>query len=87
MASYRVEIKRSAAKELEAVGTKKDRQRIAEKILALASEPRPAGAEKLTDKEQYRVRHGNFWILYEIHDEALLVVVVRIGDRKEVYRR
>lgn len=87
MASYRVEIKRSAAKELEAVGTKKDRERITEKILGLANEPRPAGAEKLTGKEQYRVRHGNFRVLYEIHDEIFLVTVVKIGDRKEIYRR
>ena len=87
MASYRVEIKRSAAKELEAIGTKKDRERITEKIAALANEPRPVGAEKLTDKEQYRVRQGNFRVLYEIHDEVLLVIVVKIGDRKEIYRR
>ena len=87
MANYRVEIKRSAAKELEAIGTKKDRERIAEKILALASEPRPVGAEKLTDKEQYRIRYGNYRILYEVHDQILLVIVVKIGDRKDVYRR
>ena len=87
MASYRVEIKRSAAKELENIGGKKDRQRIAEKILELANEPRPVGVEKLTDKEQYRLRQGNYRILYEIHDDVLLVVVIRIADRKNAYRR
>ena len=87
MASYRVEIKRSAAKELEAIGARKDRERVAAKILGLAVEPRPVGVEKLTEKEQYRLRHGNYRILYEIHDATLLVVVVKIGDRKEVYRR
>ena len=87
MASYRVEIKRSAAKELESLGGRKDRERLVEKILALATEPRPVGADKLTDKDQYRLRQGNFRILYEVHDDMLLVVVIKIGDRKEVYRR
>jgi mRNA interferase RelE/StbE len=87
VASYRVEIKRSAARELDAIGQKKDRERIVEKILALATEPRPQGVEKLTDKAQYRLRQGNYRILFEIHDDVLLVVVIKIGDRKEVYRR
>jgi mRNA interferase RelE/StbE len=87
VASYRVEIKKSAAKELEAIGVKKDRERIVQKILALANEPRPVGVEKLTDKEQYRLRQGNYRILYEIFDDILVVAVIKVGDRKEVYRR
>ena len=87
MASYSIEIKKSAAKELESVGSRKDRERIAERILALAVQPRPVGVEKLTDKEQYRLRQGNYRILYEIHDETLLITIIKIGDRKEVYRR
>lgn len=88
MASYKVLIRKSAAKELEAVAGRKDRERIAQRILALANNPRPAGVEKLSGtSEKYRIRQGNFRILYEIQDDVLVVYVVRIADRKDVYRR
>jgi mRNA interferase RelE/StbE len=77
---------RSAAKELEGV-PRKDRQRIVRRIEALAAEPRPAGAEKLSGDDKYRIRQGDYRILYEIQDAQLVVVVVRIGNRREVYRR
>lgn len=77
---------RSAAKELESVPTK-DRQRIATKIAALANNPRPVGAEKLSGEEKYRIRQGDYCILYEILDTELVVTVVRIGNRREIYRR
>ncbi|HEX8411708.1 MAG TPA: type II toxin-antitoxin system RelE/ParE family toxin [Thermoanaerobaculia bacterium] len=88
MASYKIVIKKSAAKELEAIAGKKDRQRITQRIRALADNPRPSGVEKLSGtNEKYRVRQGDFRILYEIQDDVLVVYVVRIGDRKEVYRK
>jgi mRNA interferase RelE/StbE len=88
VASYKILIKRSAAKELEAIAGKKDRERITQRILALADNPRPVGVEKLSGTaEKYRIRQGNFRILYEIQDDALIVYIVQIGDRKEVYRR
>lgn len=88
MASYKVRIKRSAAKELEDVPGKKDRERIVKRIEALASNPRPSGVEKLSGiGEKYRVRQGNFRIVYEIEDEVLVVTVIRIADRKDVYRK
>jgi mRNA interferase RelE/StbE len=88
VASYKVLIRKSAAKELEAVAGRKDRERIAQRILALANNPRPAGVEKLSGtSEKYRIRQGNFRILYEIQDDVLVVYVVRIADRKDVYRR
>jgi mRNA interferase RelE/StbE len=88
VAKYRILIKRSAAKELESIGGKKDRERITQRILALADDPRPPGVEKLSGtSEKYRVRQGNFRVLYEIQDEALIVNVVRVGDRKEIYRK
>ena len=86
MASYNVLMTRSAAKELESVPTK-DRQRIVTKIGAFASNPRPAGAEKLSVEDKYRIRQGDCRILYETVDEDLVVTVVRIGNRREVYRR
>jgi mRNA interferase RelE/StbE len=66
---------------------KKDQRLVAERINALAENPRPMGAEKLEGmKELYRVRSGNYRIIYAIEDEALKVLVVSIGDRKDVYR-
>lgn len=87
MARYRVLIKSSAAKEIEAVDQKKDRQRIVAKIQALADDPRPAGCEKLSgEQDRYRVRVGRYRVIYSIGDDELLVVVVRVGHRKDIYR-
>lgn len=87
MANYRVLIKPSAAREIEAVGQKRDRQRIVARILALAGEPRPIGCEKLTGASgRYRIRVGQYRVIYSIADEDLLVLVVRVADRKDVYR-
>jgi mRNA interferase RelE/StbE len=87
VASYRVLIKPSAAKEIEAVDQKRDRQRIVAKIFALADEPRPAGSEKLAgESDRYRIRVGRFRIVYSITDDELLVFVVRVAHRKDVYR-
>lgn len=85
MANYRVVITRSAAKELEEV-PRKDREKIVSKIQALGSEPRPVGSEKLAGDEKYRVRHGNYRVLYQIDDGAVVVTVVRVAHRREVYR-
>lgn len=87
MARYRLLIKRSAAKELQDIDSKKDRQRLVERINALADDPRPHGAEKLSgSKDKYRIRQGNYRVLFEIEDEVLIVYVVKVADRKDVYR-
>ena len=86
MASYSVFITKSAAKELERVPTK-DGQRIVAKIFSLADDPRPVGAEKLSGEDKYRIRQGDCRILYEIVDTDLIVTVVRVGNRRDVYRR
>ncbi|HMU62960.1 MAG TPA: type II toxin-antitoxin system RelE/ParE family toxin [Gemmatimonadales bacterium] len=85
MASYSLEIKRSAAKELAQVPPK-DRGRIVARIQALADDPRPVGAERLSGQERYRVRQGDYRILYEIEDQVLRIMVVKIGHRRDVYR-
>ena len=85
MASYSVLIKPSAAKELERLPDKPRRQ-IARRIQALAHRPRPAGCEKLTGEDVYRIRQGDYRVVYSIADAELTVVVVRIGHRREVYR-
>jgi mRNA interferase RelE/StbE len=87
VARYSVEIRTSAIKELEAVVPKRERQRIARKIAALAKEPRPRGCEKLASRgDPYRVRQGRYRVIYAIDDAKFLVDVVKIGHRKEVYR-
>ena len=85
MASYSLFLKRSAAKELESVASK-DRRRIVDRIQALATEPRPPGIEKLSGAEKYRVRQGDYRILYTIDDATRTVMVVKIGHRRDVYR-
>ena len=85
MASYRLLIKPSAGKEIEAV-PKQDRRQIVAKITSLSRNPRPPGCEKLSGHDQYRLRQGNYRILYEIQDLDLVVLVVKVGHRRDVYR-
>jgi mRNA interferase RelE/StbE len=87
VASYSVLIKTSAAKELEAVEPRALRARIVSRIQGLARAPRPPGSQKLTgESERYRVRQGAYRIVYSVDDEQRIVVVVKIGHRREVYR-
>ena len=86
MAKYKLRIKKSAAKELESVPRKNDRRRIVSRIQALAENPRPQGCKKLSGSERYRIRQGSYRIIYAIEDEELIIYVVKIGDRKSVYR-
>ena len=88
MASYSLVIKKSAAKELEGVPGKKERQRIVDRIQSLAASPRPPGVEKLSGAaEKYRIRQGDYRVAYEIDDKVLAASVVKIGHRKDIYRR
>lgn len=86
MEKYKVSIKRSAVKEIEAIPQKKERQRIIRRIGQLAEDPRPPGAKKLSGNNKYRVRQGSYRIVYSIEDNELIVVVVKVGHRKDVYR-
>lgn len=87
MAEYRLLIKASAAKEIEAVGTKVDRQRIIERIRILTRDPRMSGSEKLAGySNRYRVRQGQYRIVYLIDDEHHEVTIFKVGHRKDVYR-
>jgi mRNA interferase RelE/StbE len=84
---YSVLIKRSAAKEIEAVDQKKDRTRLVERIRLLAMEPRAAGCEKLAGPDDlFRVRVGSFRIVYAIDDKSAEVHVIKVGHRRDVYR-
>jgi mRNA interferase RelE/StbE len=82
---YRIEIKRSAEREIEALPVA-DRRRVIERIGRLAADPRPPGCEKLTSLEQYRVRQGDYRIVYSVEDDVLTVWIVKVGNRRDVYR-
>ena len=86
MARYRLLIKPSAVKDIEAIPLKRDRQRVVERISKLAEDPRPSESEKISGQEKYRVRQGRYRILYAIEDQDLIVQVVKVGHRKDVYR-
>lgn len=85
MASYRLRFKQSVAKDLRDI-PKDDVARILKRIDALAEDPRPPGSEKLSAQERYRIRQGVYRILYEIEAGQLVIVVVKVGHRREVYR-
>ena len=84
MGKYKIEMKQSAVKELNKIPAK-DLKKIAAKIESLSTNPRPMGCEKLSAMERYRIRQGNYRILYAIEDDILTVYVVKIGHRKDVY--
>ncbi len=86
MASWELVIERRAQKALARI-EKQDRDRIAKAIRELAQEPRPPGAKKLTARDAYRVRVGEYRVLYEIDGGRLVVLVVDVGHRREIYRR
>jgi mRNA interferase RelE/StbE len=85
MGSYEIYLKRSAEKELRSLPGK-DLARVTKRIASLREDPRPHGSEKLGGGEQYRVRQGDYRIVYSIDDGARRVDVVKIGNRREVYR-
>lgn len=85
--AYTVEVAPAAERQLKAL-PKPIRTQISRRIDKLVDDPRPHGVEKITGEDDlYRVRSGDYRILYTIKDRELLVLVVKIGDRKEVYRR
>ncbi len=85
MASYELVFRRSVAKDLRAF-PKQEVKRIMQRFRSLADDPRPAGCEKLSGQERYRIRQGVYRIIYEIEDARLIVLVVKVGHRRDVYR-
>ena len=84
MASYELRFRKSVAKDLRGFPGQ-DVRRILQRIRGLAVDPRPAGCEKLSGQERYRVRQGAYRIIYEIEDDRLIILVVKIGHRRDVY--
>jgi len=86
MASYELVFKKSVAKDLTSIPTK-DVARILKRVEALRQDPRGEGCVKLSAQERYRVRQGVYRIVYEIHDNELVVMVVKVGHRSAIYKR
>ena len=85
MEKYKILIKKSAVKELETI-PKKDLQKIVKRINDLSDNPLPHGVQKLSHKEHYRIRQGNYRIVYSIKKNELVIYIIKIGHRKEIYR-
>ena len=83
--SCSIEILRVAQKQLAKID-RASQQRIIDGIRSLTEDPRPSGCKKLSGRPAWRIRIGPYRVIYEIHDDRLLVLVVAIGDRKDVYR-
>ena len=85
MAEYEILFKESVYKDLKKI-PKADLRKILSRIKKLSEDPRPAGCEKLTGQERYRLRQGRYRIVYSIQDDTLTIWVVKVGHRKDIYR-
>jgi mRNA interferase RelE/StbE len=85
VAKYELLLRPSVKKDVKDI-PKEDLQRIMERIGTLCDDPRPMGSIKLSGQNYYRIRQGDYRIIYEIEDAQLIVIVVRIGHRREIYR-
>lgn len=86
MGKYKIFIKKSASEELGKI-QKKDLLKIIEQIQKLALNPRPHGCQKLSSLERYRLRQGSYRIIYSVSDKDFEIHIVKIGHRREVYRK
>ena len=86
MEKYRLLIKKSAADELGRI-PKKELRLIVERIRGLGEDPRPDGCEKLSAQERYRVRQGDYRVVYSIDDAERIVEIIKICQRAEIYRK
>lgn len=85
MAAYELLLRPSVEKDLKKIPAT-DLRKILARIEALREDPRPPGCVKLSGEEYYRVRQGNYRIVYEIEDDKLIVIVVKVGHRRDIYR-
>jgi mRNA interferase RelE/StbE len=84
MAVYKLFIEKAVYKQLKTI-PERDYQKIMAAITDLANNPRPAGCKKLKGRPGYRIREGNYRVIYEINDKILTVTVIEAGDRKDIY--
>ena len=85
MAAYKIFFKKSVEKDFERI-PKKDLTKIIKRVGKLAENPRPQSCEKLTGQDRYRLRQGNYRIVYSIQDNELTIWVVKVGHHKDIYR-
>jgi mRNA interferase RelE/StbE len=86
MAQYKIEISASAERQLKKI-RREDTVRILRSISLLANDPRPIGCRKMSGYDDvYRIRVGNYRVIYEIDGKQITIVILKIGHRKEVYR-
>jgi len=86
MASYRIEVSATAERQIRKLA-RADQVRVIRVIQALSTDPRPPGCRKLSGYEDvFRVRIGRYRVLYSIEDRRLVIIVLKVGDRKDVYR-
>ena len=85
MAEYKIYFKLSVEKDLRQI-PQKEIKKILQRINLLVASPRPPGCEKLTGQERYRLRQGRYRIVYSIQDDELTVWLVKVGNRKDIYR-
>jgi mRNA interferase RelE/StbE len=81
---YKVELRRRVQDKLDSL-PESDREMVIDALLSLEENPRPRGMEKIRGKELWRVRKGDYRVVYDVDDDAKIVAVVRIGHRKDVY--
>ena len=86
MAAYKIFLKKSVLKDLNKIPDK-DLKKIIKRIESLANEPRPPGCEKLSGQERYRICQGNYRVIYSIKDKELVIWVVKVGHRRDVYKK
>lgn len=86
MATYKIFFRRSVLKDLVKI-SKQELQRIIKRIEKLAHDPRPLGCEKISGQDRFRIRQGNYRIIYSIQDDELTIWVVKISHRRDVYRK
>jgi len=82
---YRVELRRNAQKSLDRLPAP-ERHRVISALMNLEQKPRPKGVEKIRETELWRIREGDYRLVYHIDDEEKIITVVRIGHRRDVYR-
>ena len=82
---YKLYIEKSAQKELSKI-PHPDQNRIINAIRNLVEDPRPSGVKKLSGRDAWRIRVGKYRVIYEIHDDKLIILVISIGQRKDIYR-
>ena len=85
MAGFELFFKESVWKDLKKI-PKSDLKKILSRVEELGNNPRPTGCEKLTGLELYRIRQGNYRIVYSIQDDELTIWVIKVGHRKDIYR-